>query len=121
MTRNIFIAIATITFVVLVCINLFSPEQPSDYSYLKTFPESEKLELSENVVVENIDDLYYDYDTDFQGNVTTVYIHDKFSGGYGDGCYQCRYEFHVYIVVYSDSSGRTAASSLSCPIFLAAL
>ena len=85
MTRNIFIAIATITFVVLVCINLFSPEQPSDYSYLKTFPESEKLELSENVVVENIDDLYYDYDTDFQGNVTTVYIHDKFSGGYGDG------------------------------------
>lgn len=83
--KNFFTGIVSVIFIVLLCISLFTPEQPRDYSHFDAFPDSERLELNDDVVVENINDLYYTCDYGVQGQVTQIYIHDKFSEGYGDG------------------------------------
>ena len=101
---GIFILVIVVT-IVAACLCLFLPQKPKDYSYLENFPASQRLELSDEVKVENIDELYYSYETDIYGNPTRFYIHDKFEEGYGEGRFifsyqnmQLNFEYEIEIV-----------------------
>ena len=91
--------------IVAACLCLFLPQNPKDYSYLENYPTAQRLELSDEVKVENLDELYYTYETDFHGNPTQFYIHDKFENKYGEGRFifsyqnmQLNFDYEIEIV-----------------------